>query len=77
MSLNGVENSLKLTRLFVIDWCVSGLAVLHQVCCVFLCLCLLLYRVDCRTVNACARGLEFKSQTGQILRSVANGSPTL
>jgi len=30
-----------------------------------------------RTINACvscARGLEFKSRTGQILHSIANGS---
>jgi len=26
---------------------------------------------------SCAEGLEFKSQTGQILHSVANGSPPL
>jgi len=38
------------------------------------------YRLDGQTVNACsscAEGLEFKSRTGQILHSVANGSPPL
>jgi len=38
------------------------------------------HRLDSRPVNAhasCSEGLEFKFQTGQILHSVANGSPPL
>jgi len=41
---------------------------------------LLIHRLDGRTVNArasSAEGLEFKSQTGKILRIVVNGSPPL
>jgi len=36
--------------------------------------------VSSQTVNvlaSCTRGLEFISRTGQILNSVANGSPSL
>jgi len=39
-----------------------------------------MYHLDGRTFNAyasCAGGLELKSQTGQILHSVVNGSPPL